>query len=139
MYHKSLQGGALPVTCLLVYNPHEYYIDITPFTNPNAIVLINQLNAFTNWGTTLVWFHLAPSSTGTHPRFHRLLRRQRHHRPGRLRLRLRWWPWRCSSCEGKDIPKERREQQGQKHRKTSFMKHRISSWCSYVLKKHNNM
>ena len=32
------------------YNPHNYRYN--PLINPSEIVLINQLNAFTNWGTT---------------------------------------------------------------------------------------
>ena len=32
-----------PVTCLLVYNPHEYY-RYNLLINPNVIVLINQLS-----------------------------------------------------------------------------------------------
>ena len=62
IYRKlsSLQGASPPVTSLLVYNPHEYYRYITYITSNHQPkrkkVLINQLNAFANWGTTEVGF-----------------------------------------------------------------------------------
>ena len=40
-----------PQLRLLVYNPNNYRFN--PLINPSEIVLINQLNAFTTWGTTL--------------------------------------------------------------------------------------
>ena len=54
------QGGAPPVISRFI-NPINYRYN--PLINPSEIVLINQLNAFRNWGTTL---HESPLLTMIH-------------------------------------------------------------------------